>query len=377
MEPVNSVPVDATASATTSAIIDAVCKSDKCTLIIDTRERDVTKHKEELSQINHVIKQLTVGDYCVLSPNGTIMAIIERKSLIDFAASFKDKRSENIQKMINLRAKTNCRILYIIEGKPFPQPTETFARVPYANIESSIFHLSVRDGVTVLRTKDTVSTAQMLVRFMRSMDTLTKDGDVDLAAIPTPAIGNVNSGGNVDGSGVNDDGVVANTATNKSTSNITSKSANEDESFKLLTATYKKTTLDIVRMMWGCFNNITVTSADNYIYTWTIKEIITRRIPKTTLSSFKLSSGKSISTKVVNSLLTMTPVLERKLLSAIPGISSTTASEMLANTDLVKLLELSADQLSQIKTGKSQRCIGDERAARIIECFNYKHVHVL
>ncbi len=316
-------------------------KGDKCTLIIDTRESAVTLHKEEMSTINHVIDKVEIGDYCVVSPSGTIMAIIERKSLTDFAASFKDGRSENIQKMIDLRSKTNCRILYIIEGKAFPQPTDMFANIPYANIESSMFHISVRDGVTFLYTQNTLSTAKMLVRFMKSMDTLTKDGDVDIGVVPTP--------------------------------NMSASGACDYNAIELLKEKYQMTTLDVVRNMWGCFNGIKAASADNYIYTWTIKEIITQQVSKETISSFRLNNGKLITAKTVKGLLSNTPTLERKLLSSIMGISPATATEMLANTRLTQLLNMNAAQLSQIKVGKAQRCLGELKASRIIECFNYKH----
>ena len=66
-----------------------------CKLIIDTRERNVTRHAKELEEINFEIKQITTADYVVLSPLGNIVALLERKSLDDFAASLKDGRHDN------------------------------------------------------------------------------------------------------------------------------------------------------------------------------------------------------------------------------------------------------------------------------------------
>src|ERR1700742_3181583 len=152
-----------------------------CTLIIDARERHVTRHDKEFEHITYEIKQITVGDYIVLSPGGNIVAAIERKSLEDYSASLKDGRASNINKLLDLRSKCKCRILYIIEGPEFPDPNALYGNIPYRYIESSIFHLAIRDGVGILRSKDSLDTAKMLARFMCSMDTLCKRKDMNLA----------------------------------------------------------------------------------------------------------------------------------------------------------------------------------------------------
>jgi ERCC4-type nuclease len=92
----------------------------------------VTRHTE-LNDIPWSRVQITVGDYIVVSGD-KIVAVIERKTLDDYGASLKDGRANNKQKMINLRKKTGCRIIYIIEGDAFPSPNDCYSNIPYKNI---------------------------------------------------------------------------------------------------------------------------------------------------------------------------------------------------------------------------------------------------
>ncbi len=68
-----------------------------------------------------------------------LIAIFERKTLSDFASSFKDGRYENKQKMINTRNITNCRLFFIVEGNIPKNKIQKINGIPFQNIESSIF----------------------------------------------------------------------------------------------------------------------------------------------------------------------------------------------------------------------------------------------
>jgi ERCC4-type nuclease len=156
--------------------------STKINVIADTRERavfDTLRQSLDKDMIELRSVQINTGDYliCVGESDGdtgeecTILACVERKSLNDYAASIKDGRHANKQKLIDLRAETNCAIFYIVEGAITPSESTKFNRIPYKNIESSIFNLMVRDSIHVIRTKDINGTADALLKLSRAYNT--------------------------------------------------------------------------------------------------------------------------------------------------------------------------------------------------------------
>ena len=143
-------------------------------IIADARERAVVLFLESALTTSHLItgRQVNTGDYliCRSTTPPTISACIERKTLQDFAASFKDGRHANIQKMRNLQASTGCQLYYIIEGPAFPALTRRFAHIPYANILSAITNLMVRDNIMVIQTEDEMHTAKRLADLVKAYD---------------------------------------------------------------------------------------------------------------------------------------------------------------------------------------------------------------
>jgi len=151
-------------------------------LIADARERAVAPFlMTELGAGRLLVnRQVNTGDYLIcaraLAPAGEpraeprIRACIERKTLVDFAASFKDGRHANIQKMRALRARTGCQLYFVVEGPAFPSPGRRFGRIPYANILSAITHLMVRDSVIVVQTENEAHTAKRLADILTAYD---------------------------------------------------------------------------------------------------------------------------------------------------------------------------------------------------------------
>lgn len=309
-----------------------------CTLDIDNREGLVLAHTEELSLIQYEKKQLTVGDYIVRADD-VIIAVIERKSLVDFAASIKDSRMDNTGKLLALRAKTACRVIYIIEcpkgGIPLDD-SKKFGNIPFGHIRSAIYHLMLRDNIMILWTIGTVGTANELVRFVRSTETLlSRVGDSTF---------------------------------------LTQSEAAESAPIDLseLTKRYEKSDHEIVRMMWSCFSGIGCDSADDYINRWSLRDIITSSIPRTEIAAMKGSNRRTISTKVVNSLCAIGPILEERLLACVPGISKQSAKDILRGRDLRTVITSPLETISAYSTGKLNTSVGVVRATRILALFEYK-----
>ena len=305
-----------------------------CKLIVDTRERNVTRHSTEWCDINYEIKQITVGDYIVLDPNNNIMAVIERKSLDDFGASIIDGRTQNKDKLIELREKTNCRIIYIIEGPEYPKLHQIFGRVKYKAIQSSIFHLMINDGVSVINTKSTLHTAITLHSFIKSMETLIIKNK-KVCEIP-------------------DNTHVDNTHVIGSSQNI-ENAINEKNSVDLISKKFVKSDNEILREMWSKFSNITIQSSDEYSKYFTLADIIYKRKP---LDDFKLSSGKLIRPKIKNILSKSIDIpVQIKILSSVPLVSKNTATAIInlhTLEDLLKMENISEIYINNRKLGKAK-----------------------
>lgn len=323
--------------------------SSACTLVCDTRERHVTRHNE-LTEVKLARAQMTTGDYSINSPTGQILVIIERKSLDDYGASIKDGRHDNKNKLVDLRAVTGCRIMYIIEGPAFPNQHDTFSRIAYANIESSIFHLMIKDNITVLRTQDTLDTARTLVRFVRSMDSLYKRvGDTMLNdAIPLH---------------------------NDTVNNTNANDTTPPDALDLLTARKTASDDEIARRMWSCFPGITVETSSEYMRKWSIADIVRKRVTHVEISALKTSNGRTINSKTANGLISVDKRMEIKLLSVVPGISLAIATTLLEKITLSALLSYGSEMHIEVisrSNGVAKRRLGEKLAAAITRHFNYK-----
>jgi len=154
-------------------------------IIADTRENAVhpflgfalqgnkRSRSEHLSRdIPWVVRQITVGDFILTEngtgPDATVLAVIERKTHADFAASLGDGRHGNKEKMLEMRGSTGCDVYYIMEGPAFPVPTRRFGRVPWSTIQAAALSLMVRDGIFVAQTPSSRGTAELLDSLARS-----------------------------------------------------------------------------------------------------------------------------------------------------------------------------------------------------------------
>lgn len=326
-------------------------------LIADTRERNVLRHQSVFAECTLEVRQITTGDYVVASDR--VLAVIERKSLEDFASSLKDGRHDNKNKLITFRAQTGCRIVYIIEGPEFPLPTDCFGNIPYKHIESSIFHMMIRDGICVIRTKDTLSTAKTLVRFCNSMGSLMKQ--LPTTELITPSL------------------PASSTALHEENTPYINPIIGAEELNNLLTEIKEKSTEEIVRSLWSSFPGISVESSSEFMRVWSIADIVCGRIPREDIIVMKTATGKAINKKVTASLINVPLNVCIRLLSNIPGVSIDTAKKLLLNTTLSAFISQGADGMEmfmipgKIRVGleTKARRLGPKCAKKIEECFNF------
>lgn len=313
----------------------------KVKLIVDDRERSISVHSSEWQEITYEQTRITTADYVVVNEEtGSIIACIERKSLEDFAASIKDGRSENIAKLREFRAKTGCRIIYLIEGDLQPKQDKEYAHISFKAIESAIFHLIARDNICILRTSDTLDTAKTLARFVRSMETL-KSGE--LSTIP--------EGG----------------------AEFGEASIGAAELQEMLSQKHVRSDHDIVRELWAAFNGITMASADSYIKVWSLADIICGRISRETITQHKMASGHKINTKVATTLMALDKPTEARLLSRIPNLSNKSANYILLRMSLRELITLPPEELSKIAISDKKK-LGDKLATNVLTLMNYRGI---
>lgn len=142
-------------------------------LVCDTRERAIQDmingefrkplvFAKSRGMLKCEVKQIDVGDYAILDEDNSPLAIIERKSLKDYAASFKDGRHTNRVKLLNFRNISGCKIFYIVEGPLNPDYETEFAGIKYQNILASVHDLMLEYGIYIIRTLNGEHTAKEL-----------------------------------------------------------------------------------------------------------------------------------------------------------------------------------------------------------------------
>lgn len=134
-------------------------------LVVDGREHAVIKDIDATfcDQYICVSRNIAVGDYQICH-DMNVLACIERKTYKDFAASFTDGRYKNIQKMIDMRASTNCMLYLILEGPAWVAPDHYYGCIPASSIETACMDMRVRDNIHVIMSRDVVYTANILLK---------------------------------------------------------------------------------------------------------------------------------------------------------------------------------------------------------------------
>ena len=130
------------------------------------------------------IKQITVGDYCILlkdknTSNTKLAMVIERKTWKDLAASIKDNRiNTQHKKLIDIKNKYNCCLLFIIEGKMTYKDDSDIGNIPFKNLHAKLRHIMIR-GIPFLQSKDQQHTAKMIVDLARDLMKMYNSEELD------------------------------------------------------------------------------------------------------------------------------------------------------------------------------------------------------
>lgn len=133
-------------------------------LVIDNRERELLPL---LSAVPHGLENLELGDIAFRDPDGTVIALFERKTWNDLAASIKDGRYHNQKKRL-LESYPAHKLGYIIEGPGDFADTEDVLinGITKKTMLSCVYNTTLRDGVRVFRTLSIGDTVSLVTGLM-------------------------------------------------------------------------------------------------------------------------------------------------------------------------------------------------------------------
>jgi len=296
---------------------------------VDDRERKIIPLFETCKNTKNItitVKRLTVGDYAYVY-KGNILAIIERKSWVDLAASIKDGRKDNISKMIDVRNETKCTLVYLMEGSLFRQPQTKIARIPFKALRSHVDHLSIRDNVIIIYSKDFRGSADRIIDFAENMCTL-------------PSIISIEGG--------------------------------DSTTENLLTISRTKTDDTIKVSIWKSIEGVTNNTYDILIENFRLQDMMLSDIETEKISVLKYKSGNSLGEFRAKKILKSAKSIDtwKKMLSKIPGITLETSNKILKLYMLDSIMrgDISVEQLAKIQKTEKRK-VGKSDAIKILHFF--------
>jgi len=297
--------------------------------------------------IELMIEQITIGDYCILS-GATVneakkpVVIFERKTWKDLAASIKDGRIDSQGKRLAELKKNGCRVYYIIEGKNSFTNTTKIGGIPFANLHAKIRH-GLLKGFPYIQTKDQQHTAFTLVNFTRDIMKLMATGKLRTPRTPLENCLSDISSFQEKYKSILDTAALAQIdnlkkniteAAASATTTTTGGASAETENIiptELKTRKINKH-IDIHRKIWTLADGVSVITANVLMEKYNIFDVI-RSTNKDDLcmelAAVQYDSGVKLGIKKAASIMKVAD-MDADVLACIPGISQETAGVITA-----------------------------------------------
>jgi ERCC4-type nuclease len=316
------------------------------------------------------IKQITVGDYCILlrdktNPSNIITAmVIERKTWKDLGASMKDGRmQEQHPRLYDLHRKKGCYALYIIEGAAFYKDDTEIANMPFRALHTKIRHNLLR-GIPFLHTKDEAHTARMITLLARDLMKMYANDEINFpkqAPISLPEnkyndyqnyINEIRKLNNKYASldsllltseikvikevSIEQESIREKEEQDFQVYEIKETEYQKDQIPKELTETKTRTDAEILNNMWSAVPGVSAKSAMQIANILHIREALTIRddtmlTVKNKIANCEYPSGKKFGFAKANTIINMLSQIETqiKIMSEITGITDVTAKLIL------------------------------------------------
>lgn len=331
-------------------------------VIVDDRERAVIPYLEETG-VNLNIERITTGDYCIMYPNGR-MIIIERKSWGDLADSIKDHRIKNMRDLIRAQNEQDAKTLYIIEGHVPSRPTTHVRGIAYHNLRSKLDHMIIRDGMTVMETRDPCATAKRIIQLGINCATLDcYNTPIHVEVVETKDVGEIKE--------VELEVIEGGADEEKEE---LKKEMNEVEKKALVYMKQKKPVLErkeIELIMLCKLPGVSDMTAKALLEGFSFYQIL-KGLSKVELESIKYKkSGSTLRKGTIKKLSDADCIAysQSKILSCIKGISTVLAVAITGNYSLSSIIngDVSEEDLAAINVG--ERKVGKANAKKILEFF--------
>lgn len=308
-------------------------------LLVDDRERHVIAHLSKYStkmKINFNIKRLITSDYAIMY-KGVLIAIIERKTWEDLAASIRDGRKDNVKKLLDVREETGCQIYYLIEGDASPPSNKKYSRFPAKYMKSHLDHLAYRDGIHMVYSKNAEYTAYRLFELIQNLSTI-KNPSITQQIDELIAKEEKKSGG------------------------TETKMFSEEKSLTRKRPKQINTSHQLLRQLPNIGSVLCSLLAEKGV---TLSSIYKGQHTEDEIASLKYQSGMMIGLKKARLIirsknyLTGTSLkasrIQNNILATIPGVSKGTAKKILAEVTFADLIDGTAtyNKVKNIKRGKT------------------------
>lgn len=301
-------------------------------LIIDDREKAVFDYIEDLeTKYDISVDRIETGDYCVIRDEKVILCI-ERKTWSDLAASIKDGRTKNINKMLSLREKTGCHLFYLIEGSPFHAPTRKFSGIEFRSLLAHLDHCQLRDQISVVYVKAIADVIPRILILMNNYGTL---------ILPKARVG-----------------------------------AGEPAESQVGMLKERRVITDRESLidMWTCIPGISFKTAEALVNGGvSIGDIYLKGIPVQSVADLKYLTGSTLGTLRAKKIFAGMINRETAILSRIRGISKATAKIILDEVSFADILSgvANAKRISNIRL--SSRRLGMKLSERIEKLLSLNH----
>ena len=346
-------------------------------LIIDDREHAVITaiqkiHNNEM--IPYKVKRLTVGDYAIVYKTYIIL-IIERKTWTDLAASIRDGREANVNKLSKTRDDTGCQLAYLIEGNPCPKSNKKYSKMPVKNLRAHLDHLAFRDGMHMIYSLDEMGSADRLFEIARNLFTVKPSILKEIDSLITNQTENKSN--QMDNIQPNDTDNIdkLNNTNNTDKSNKSDKSDKSDKSEQIPTGgninklTEKQANkLNIQEQLFKAFpcigSVIATLLTENNI---SVMDIYNSTITADFIARLKYPTGNNIGLDKAKKICNIKKYLDDnngdkykkiqlKLLTSVPLISKKTAELIIEKITIKKIMnkQISLNDLKELKRDKSK-----------------------
>lgn len=433
------LPPSAKTSSKTATKYHKGAKFDKVLLtsiVVDDRERQVIPFFEEYENIRVSTGRVTTGDYAIVVKDEKTkehmpVVIIERKTWKDFSDSIKDGRMGNNSNLEEFRQKFGCKIVFIVEGAPFPAPNRKFRGIPFKNIQKKIDKMILVDGYHIIQTRDPKMTAQRIVELaiaydqyyddiktVRSSKTIepTKPVKSTKSTNSTKKLSKPSkSSKSAKDSSESDSDTESDSESSDSSGSSSDSSDSSDESDNIvvekgdpepevdggdfvisseLTKVRTKTNDRILQEMWISLPQVSIATAKILSEKWSISDIVSGKVFEMDIADLKYPSGVRIGNERAKKMLiiakdckgngnvaTLKQSIEftkaqEKLLRSINGVSAIVAKQICKKYTLKQLCEkITEKELAQVKRSDqpTAKNIGPAIAKKIMTLLKSKN----